>query len=301
MNNGATSESIVGPGPLVMEKLVRWYFLAALGYFAISLLAGLLMALQLVNHNPLAGIEIFSPGRWRLVHTNAIAYGFIANAFLGMLHWAIPRLTRRPVLDARLSWFIFGAWQVVVLSTAVGLVLGQAQALAVGHPEDARGRRRLLRPRLRRPAAAGLAAREVDEGHAPSGRGLARHRAAHDQLRVVRVRAEPRDVEGVHAAILVPCYRDSLAFERRCIRARCVGQVFNLDDSRGHVLGDAQGHDDVNAPGRAQVRKRPDVRLGFFWHSVASGWKGGRCRLVRVWRRINRHFSWSRAFATRLP
>jgi cytochrome c oxidase cbb3-type subunit 1 len=121
-----------GPGPMVDERLVRWYFLAALGYFAISLLGGLLMALQLVNHNPLRGVELLSPGRWRMVHTNAIAYGFIANAFLGALHWAVPRLTIRPVLSRPLSWFIFTAWQVVVLATAGGILVGQAQGVEWG-------------------------------------------------------------------------------------------------------------------------------------------------------------------------
>lgn len=90
------------------------------------------MALQLVHHNPLSGIELFPPGRWRMLHTNAIAYGFIVNAFLGLLHWAVPRLTLRPVLSLRLSWFIFFAWQFVVLSTAVGLLLGQAQGVEWG-------------------------------------------------------------------------------------------------------------------------------------------------------------------------
>lgn len=118
--------------PLVLERLIRWYLLAALAYFAISLLGGLLMALQLVRHNPLQEFEFFSPGRWRMVHTNAIAYGFIANAFLGMLHWAIPRLTLRPVLDVRLSWFIFAAWQVVVVGTAVGILAGHAQGVEWG-------------------------------------------------------------------------------------------------------------------------------------------------------------------------
>lgn len=118
--------------PLVLTKLVRWYLLAALYYFALSLLAGLLMALQLVNHNPLRGIELFSPGRWRMVHTNAIAYGFIANAFLGLLHWVIPRLTFKPVLSDALSWFIFWAWQIVVVSTAVGILAGQAQGVEWG-------------------------------------------------------------------------------------------------------------------------------------------------------------------------
>lgn len=112
------------PASLVNQRLVFWYFMAALAYMAISLVGGLLMAAQLINHNPLRGLELFSPGRWRMIHTNAIAYGFIANAFLGMLEWAVPRLTMRPVLSRGLSYFIFFAWQAVVLTTAVGIIVG---------------------------------------------------------------------------------------------------------------------------------------------------------------------------------
>ncbi|MCA9259966.1 MAG: cbb3-type cytochrome c oxidase subunit I, partial [Planctomycetales bacterium] len=103
---------------LVEERLVLWYFTISLVYMFVSFTGGLLMALQLVQWNPHPGIEYLSPGRWRMIHTNAIAYGFIANCFLGALHWAIPRLTLRPVLSRPLSYFIFAAWQVVVLSTA---------------------------------------------------------------------------------------------------------------------------------------------------------------------------------------
>jgi cytochrome c oxidase cbb3-type subunit 1 len=106
--------------------------LAALGFMFVSMLGGFLMGFQLIRHNPLRGIELFSPGRWRMIHTNAIAYGFLANAFLGALHWAVPRLTLRPLADRRLSYFIFGAWQFVVLATAVGILLGQAQGLEWG-------------------------------------------------------------------------------------------------------------------------------------------------------------------------
>lgn len=117
---------------LVNRRLVFWYFLAALTYLTISMLGGLLMALQLVHWNPLRGIEFFSPGRWRMVHTNAVAYGFLANAFLGALHWTVPRLTLRPVLSVWLSYVIFFAWQAVVLATAVGLLRGDAQAVEWG-------------------------------------------------------------------------------------------------------------------------------------------------------------------------
>ena len=68
---------------LVEERLVMWYFLAALGYLFVSMMGGLIMALQLVHWNPHDGDRVSSPGRWRMIHTNAIAYGFIANAFSG--------------------------------------------------------------------------------------------------------------------------------------------------------------------------------------------------------------------------
>jgi len=117
---------------LVNEKLVLWHFIASLTYVMIAMLAGFLYALQLQQLYPFPGIELFSPGRWRMVHTNGVAYGFIANAFLGALYWAVPRLTLRRVLNVKLSWFIFAAWQVVVLSTVVGLLTGYAQAVEWG-------------------------------------------------------------------------------------------------------------------------------------------------------------------------
>jgi len=117
---------------LVDEKIVKFYFITALVFLTTSMLAGLLMALQLIRYNPLAGMEMFSPGRWRMVHTNAIAYGFLANGFLGCLHWAVPRLTLQPVASKKLSWFIYFAWLVVVGATAVGILFGEAQALEWG-------------------------------------------------------------------------------------------------------------------------------------------------------------------------
>lgn len=117
---------------LVIHRLVMWHFVMALVFFGVALVAGMLYSLQFLQHYPLPGIELFSPGRWRMVHTNGVAYGFIANAFLGMLYWAVPRLTLRPVYSVKLSYFIFFAWQAVVLTTAVGLVIGHAQALEWG-------------------------------------------------------------------------------------------------------------------------------------------------------------------------
>ncbi len=132
MNTGELPQHLPEHKDLVNEQLVVWYFLASLAYLLTSMLGGFLMALQLVDSNPLRGIELLSPGRWRMIHTNAIAYGFLANAFLGALHWVVPRLTLRTVASRKLSYLIFAAWQVVVVSTAVGIMLGEAQGLEWG-------------------------------------------------------------------------------------------------------------------------------------------------------------------------
>jgi cytochrome c oxidase cbb3-type subunit 1 len=124
MTAPSTSSAAPRHADLVEERLVVWFFAAALTYLTISMLAGILMALQLVHWNPLPGVELLSPGRWRMVHTNAVAYGFLANAFLGTLHWAVPRLTFHKVASRWLSYFIFVAWQVVVVSTAAAIVVG---------------------------------------------------------------------------------------------------------------------------------------------------------------------------------
>jgi hypothetical protein len=117
---------------LVDRRMVLWHMVAALTFMAISILAGFLFSLQFLQAYPFPNSEVFSPGRWRMVHTNAIAYGFLANAFLAGLHWSIPRLTLKPVYSRKLSMFIFVAWQAVVFATAFGLLAGHAQALEWG-------------------------------------------------------------------------------------------------------------------------------------------------------------------------
>ena len=86
---------------LVDEPIVIAYYVAALTFITISMLAGLLVALQLVHWNPLQGVELLSPGRWRMIHTNAIAYGLLAtgwNVSRGTAQWSVPRkaLARKP-------------------------------------------------------------------------------------------------------------------------------------------------------------------------------------------------------------
>jgi len=120
------------PMPLVDRALVRAHLLAGVVFYMVVLLAGLLYGLQLQQMYPFPGIELLSPGRVRMLHTNAAAYGFLVNLFTACLYWVIPRLTGRQVFSSRLGWVVFWAWQAVVMATAVGILLGEAQAVEWG-------------------------------------------------------------------------------------------------------------------------------------------------------------------------
>ncbi|MFO0763016.1 MAG: cbb3-type cytochrome c oxidase subunit I [Byssovorax sp.] len=118
--------------PLVERPIVKAHIIAGFTFFFASIFAGLLYALQLSRLYPFPGVELLSPGRMRMLHTNAIAYGFLFNNFIAALLWIVPRLTGKPMLSKKLSWTVFVAWQVVVGATAIGLIGGQAQAIEWG-------------------------------------------------------------------------------------------------------------------------------------------------------------------------
>lgn len=118
--------------PLVDRKAVKYHIIAGFAFFYVSLFAGLLYALQLSRYYPFPGVELLSPGRVRMLHTNGVAYGFLFNLFIAAMHWIIPRLTGKPVLSRVLSHLIFWAWQGIVGATAFGLLTGHAQAIEWG-------------------------------------------------------------------------------------------------------------------------------------------------------------------------
>ena len=52
MSSETVADNLPRHQDLVEERLVRWYFLAAITYLLISMLGGILMALQLIHWNP---------------------------------------------------------------------------------------------------------------------------------------------------------------------------------------------------------------------------------------------------------
>jgi cytochrome c oxidase cbb3-type subunit 1 len=124
--------SLGGGRPLVSVRLVRAHLAAGMASFLVALAAGFFFSLLFLQHYPFEGVPWLSAGRVRMVHTNLIAFGFLFNAFVGGLYYALPRITGRPVLSERLGWLIFWVWQAVVLSTFLGILAGEAQAIEWG-------------------------------------------------------------------------------------------------------------------------------------------------------------------------
>ncbi len=118
--------------PLVDRALVKAHFIAAFVFLMAGLLTGFLYSLQFLQKYPFPGVELLSPGRIRVIHTAGVAYGFIVNGLLGGINWAIPRLTGNRTLSPKLGWFIFIAWQLILVASVVGFLLGQMQAVEWG-------------------------------------------------------------------------------------------------------------------------------------------------------------------------
>jgi cytochrome c oxidase cbb3-type subunit 1 len=118
--------------PLVEKKLVQWHFIFGVAFLLTAMTWGFLVSLQFLNLYPFADIGFLSYGRLRLLHTNEVAYGFLVNAFLGMLYYVVPRVTGRAVANAKLGWFILVVWQLCTVLTSVGQILGKAQGVEWG-------------------------------------------------------------------------------------------------------------------------------------------------------------------------
>ncbi len=118
--------------PLVDKPMVKAHLATGMSYFLLAIFAGAIYGLQLDKIYPFPGVELLSPGRVRMFHTNAVAYGFLFNAFIAALYWIVPRLTGQRLLSRLLTRIIFVAWQVIVLGAALGILGGHAQAIEWG-------------------------------------------------------------------------------------------------------------------------------------------------------------------------
>ncbi|MCB0405199.1 MAG: cbb3-type cytochrome c oxidase subunit I [Bdellovibrionales bacterium] len=114
---------------LVDYEIIKWHFYIAIGYFFLAILAGLTYSLQFLQKYPFPGVSFLSPGRVRMVHTQSVAYAWLANGIFATLYYMIPKLTGFPVLSRKFSRVLFVVYNALVVATVVMILAGLAQGL----------------------------------------------------------------------------------------------------------------------------------------------------------------------------
>ncbi|MEZ4751813.1 MAG: cbb3-type cytochrome c oxidase subunit I [Bdellovibrionota bacterium] len=114
---------------LVDYEIVKWHFYIAIGYFFLAILAGLTYSLQFLQKYPFPGVSFLSPGRVRMVHTQTVAYAWLANGMFAALYYIIPKLTGFQVLSRSFSRVLFVVYNGLVVATVLMILMGFAQGL----------------------------------------------------------------------------------------------------------------------------------------------------------------------------
>ena len=117
---------------LVCYPLIEAHLYISIVYVIIVVLAGLAYSLQFIDLFPFERVEFLSPGRIRMVHTQGVAYAWMANIFFSLIMYIVPKLTQKPILSVKLGWFIFYVYNFLILATVALILGGHAQALEWG-------------------------------------------------------------------------------------------------------------------------------------------------------------------------
>ena len=107
---------VAGVPPAHVEiDLMRAHAFAAVGSLMIAALFGLAVAIKLVQPDFMGGNVATTWGSMRANHTQGILFGWLGNAFLAFLYFAVPRLAGRPVVSRSLGWSVFWLWNIGVV------------------------------------------------------------------------------------------------------------------------------------------------------------------------------------------
>src|ERR1700730_4414185 len=116
--------------PSVEYGLIRAHVFASLVTLVFSVLFGLLVATKFTLPEFLGGHGWLTWGRLRYNHTQGIFFGWLGNAFLAFLYFAVPRLADRPVLSRSLGPALLCVWNFArVLPGWVLVMAGFSQPL----------------------------------------------------------------------------------------------------------------------------------------------------------------------------
>ena len=110
------------------DDISRKFATATLFWALVATLLGLLVAVMLVLPRLFAGLEWFSFGRLRPLHTNAAIFAFAGNGIFAAIYYSTQRLCKARMWSDTLSRLHFWGWQLIIVAAAATLPLGITQS-----------------------------------------------------------------------------------------------------------------------------------------------------------------------------
>ena len=118
------------------EAVIKKFTVATVFWGVVGFSVGVLIALQLAFPVLNMGLEWFSFGRLRPVHTSGVIFAFGGNALLATSFYVVQRTCRAPLFGGpALAAFVFWGYQIFIVMAALGYVLGISQGKEYAEPE----------------------------------------------------------------------------------------------------------------------------------------------------------------------
>ncbi len=109
------------------DKVVKYFLVATIVWAGVALLLGIYAALELASYKFNLGLQWFTFGRIRPLHTNAAIFAFAGNTIFAGIYHSMQRLLKTRMWSDAVSWFHFWGWQLIIVSAAITLPLGFTQ------------------------------------------------------------------------------------------------------------------------------------------------------------------------------
>ncbi|HEU5074065.1 MAG TPA: cytochrome-c oxidase, cbb3-type subunit I [Polyangiaceae bacterium] len=110
------------------DAVVRKFVFATIAWGVVATLAGLWLALMLVEPSWNFGLPQLTFGRLRPLHTNAAIFAFAGNALFAAVYYSSQRLLKARMFSDALSSFHFWGWQAIIVAAALTLPFGITQS-----------------------------------------------------------------------------------------------------------------------------------------------------------------------------
>ncbi len=125
-----------GVGSAYVEGPIKAFLIATVFWGVVGFLMGVLIASQLAWPLLNLDLEWTTFGRLRPVHTSAVIFAFGGNALICTSLYVVQRTCRARLFGGDdMGWFLFWGYQLVIVTAALGYVLGYTQGKEYAEPE----------------------------------------------------------------------------------------------------------------------------------------------------------------------